>query len=58
MKEKNKIIILLMILLVGVTPVYTQKKSDKLKDKSVNSRKKLKKPTSFFQRKKTKSVLL
>jgi septal ring factor EnvC (AmiA/AmiB activator) len=57
MKGKNKIIILLMILLVGITPVYAQKKSDKLKDQERELKKKIKETNELLSEKKNKERL-
>jgi septal ring factor EnvC (AmiA/AmiB activator) len=57
MKGKNKIVILLMILLVGITPVYAQKKSDKLKDQERELKKKIKETNELLSEKKNKERL-
>jgi len=57
MKGKNKILILLLILFIGITPVYAQKKSDKLKDQERELKKKIKETNQLLSEKKNKERL-
>lgn len=57
MKEKNKILILLLVLLIGITPVYAQKKSDKLKEQERELKKKNKELNELLSEKKNKERL-
>jgi len=57
MKGKNKILILMLILFIGITPVYAQKKSDKLKDQERELKKKIKETNELLSEKKNKERL-
>lgn len=57
MKGKNKIWILLLVLFIGITPVMSQKKSDKLKDQERELKKKIKETNELLSEKKNKERL-
>lgn len=57
MKGKSKILVLLLVLFIGITPVYAQKKSDKLKDQERELKKKIKETNELLSEKKNKERL-
>lgn len=57
MKGKNKIIFIVLVILIGLTPVYAQKKSDKLKEQERELKKKIKETNELLSEKKNKERL-